>query len=146
MAAVGIVLFAGFAYLVTHSKNRDVKRRWRFSIFWGVTSGALLSILFGLFSVLALFADEKAIGYMEVFRSIRSPMDLIAGIVLFIVYPVLIGLPFAFLITIGTYWRQLGMGDLFINQLLYPVKKHPSDQSPDSIIDRLRTFIAKFID
>lgn len=33
LAVVGVILYAGFAYLVAHSKNIDVKRRWRFSIF-----------------------------------------------------------------------------------------------------------------
>lgn len=111
-----------------------------------MVSGALLSILFGIFSLLALFGEKNALGYMEVFRSIRSPMDWVAGIILLFAHPILIGLLFCFIVTFGIYWRQLGMNDLFVNQLLHPVKKHPSDQAPDSIIDRVRTLIAKFIE
>jgi len=72
-------------------------------------------------------------------------LDLFTGIVQFLSYPVLLTLPLVLLVTFGTYWKQLDMGDLFINQLLYPVIKHPSDQSPGGIFDRVRTFLAKLI-
>ena len=84
---------------------------------------------------------------MTLLKHSSSSLDLFMGIVLFLAYPVLISLPFVFLVTFGTYWKQLGMGDLFINQLLYPVKKHFSDQSTtNSVFDRMRSFIAKLID
>jgi len=146
IVSIGVVLYAGFAYLVAHSKNIEVKRRWRFSILSGVSFGVFTSIIFGIISVLALFGDENELGYMVAFKSPRSLLDLFIGIFSFLVYPVFISLPFVFLVTFGTYWKQLGMGDLFINQLLYPVIKHPSDQSPDGIFDRVRAFIAKLID
>jgi hypothetical protein len=145
LAAVGVVLYTGFAYLVTHSKNIEVKRRWRYSILCGVSFGVFTSIMFGVVSVLALFGDESELGYMTAFKSPRNPLDLLMGIFSFIVYPVLISLPFAFLVTFGTYWKQLNMGDMLINHLIYPIKKHPSDQSPDTIFDRVRAHIAKFI-
>ena len=146
IAPIGIILYAGFAYLVARSKSIEVRRRWRYSILWGVSSGMVLSIFFGVGSIVALWGNESEMGYMAVFRSLKSPLDLFTGMVLFLTYPVLIGLPFAFLVTLGTYWKQLGMGDMFINQLLYPVIRHPSDRSPDGIFDRVRTFIAKLID
>ena len=83
---------------------------------------------------------------MAVFRSPNNPLDIFIGIVLFLVNPVLIALPLVFLITFSTYGKQLRMGDMLINQLLYPVIKHPSDRSPDGVFDRVRTFIAKLID
>jgi len=146
IASIGAVLYAGFAYLVAHSNNIEVRRRWRYSILWGVTFGVFTSILFGILSVLGLLGSENELGYGAAFKSPRSLLDLFIGIFSSLVAPVIISLPFVFLITVGTYWKQLGMGDYFINQLLYPVKKHFSDQSTDSIFDRVRTFIAKLID
>ena len=58
IASIGIVLYAGFAYLVTRSKNAEVRRRWRYSILWGVSSGVFTYILFAAISVLAFFGDE----------------------------------------------------------------------------------------
>jgi hypothetical protein len=146
IAIIGIILYAGFAYLVAHSKHVEVRRRWRYSILWGVLCGAFLFILFGIGSVLALFGDEDTLGYMAAFRSVRGPLGLFKGILFFLAYPVLISLPFIFLITFVTYWKQSDMGDMFINQLLYPVKKHPSDQSSNSVFEQIRSFITKLID
>jgi len=122
ITSIGVILYAGFAYLVAHSKNIEVRRRWRFSILWGVSFGVFTSIFFGIVSVLALFGDENELGYMAVFKSPRTLLDWFIAIFSFLVYPVLISLPFVFLVTFGIYWKQLGMGDYFINQLLYPVK------------------------
>ena len=133
IASIGIILYACFAYLVAHSKNKEVRRRWRYSILWGVSFGIFASVLFSILSVLTLLSDENK---SDLFTSIFSSL----------VSPVIIILPFVFLVTFDTYWKQLGMGDMFINQLLYPVKKHPSDKSPDSFFDRAKTFIAKIID
>ena len=139
IASIGVALYAGFAYLVAHSKNIEMRRRWRYSILWGVTFGVFTSILFGILSVLSLLGAA--------FQSPRSLLDLFPGIFSSLVTPVILSLPFVFLVTFGTYWKQLGMGDLFINQLLYPVKKHFSDQSTtNSVFDRMRSFIAKLID
>lgn len=146
ITTIGVVLYAGFAFLVAHSKNMEVRRRWRFSILSGVFFGAVISILFGLASILAVFGDENELGYMTVFRYPSNSLALFTGIVQFLSYPVLLSLPLVLLVTFGTYWKQLGMGDLFINQLLHPVMKHPSDQSPNSIFDRVKTFLAKLID
>src|SRR4030095_3335714 len=145
-ALLGVSLYAGFAYLVAHSNNVDVRRRWRYSILWGVSSGVVISIFFGVGSILVLLGNESELGYMAVFRSLRSPLDLFTGIVLFLVYPVLISLPIILIVTFGTYWQELSRGDLLINRLLCPVKKHPSDQASDSIFDQVRTSIAKLID
>jgi hypothetical protein len=146
MVSIGIILYACFAYLVAQSKIVEVRRRWRYSILWGVFLGAFVSILFALLSVLAFFGDQNELGYMAAFRSPISLLNLFIGIILFLAYPVLIGLSFAFLFTFVTYWQELQRGDMFVNRLLYPVKKHPSDNSSDSVFDQARTFIAKFVD
>jgi ABC-type Fe3+-siderophore transport system permease subunit len=147
VASIGVILYIGFAYLVVRSKNIETKRRWRYSILSGVCFGASLSILFGIGSVFfVLFGDENGLGYMTIFRSLRSPLDFLKGILFFLTYPVLISLPFVFLVTFDTYWKQLRMGDMFINQLLYPSIRHPSDRSPDGLFDRVRAFITKLID
>ena len=146
IASIGIILYVCFAYLVVHSKNIEVRRRWRYSILWGVSSGVIIAILFGIVSILALFVDEGDLGFMTLINYPRSSSDLFTGIVLFFMYPALISIPTVFFITFITYWNEIQRGDLFVNRLLYPVKKHPSDKSPDSNFDKVRTFIAKLID
>ena len=133
IASIGIILYACFAYLVAHSKNIEGRRRWRYSILWGVSFGVFASVLFSILSVLTLLSDEnKSDFFTSIFSSLVSPVIII--------------LPFVFLVTLGTYWKQLGLGDYFINQLLYPVIKHPSDQSPGGVVDWVKAIIAKLID
>jgi hypothetical protein len=146
IAAIGVILYVGFAYLVNRSKNIEVKRRWRYSILWGVSYGVFAFILLCILSVLALFGDENEFGYMVAIRSSRSPLDFFIGIVLFFVYPVLISLPLVFLITLVTYGKELQNSDMFVNSILNPAYKHFSDRSPDSVFERLRIIIANFVD
>jgi len=146
IASIGVILYAGFAYLVVRSKNTEVKRRWRYSILCGVSFGVILAILFGIISILVLFVDVGNLGFMALIKHPRNSSDLFTGIVLYLVYSVLINLPVVSFVTFGTYWNEIQCGDMFINRLLYPVKKHPSDGSPDGVFDKMRTFIAKLID
>jgi hypothetical protein len=127
-------------------KDKETRRRWRYAILWGVSFGIFIYLSVEIISILVLFGDESQLGYVAVFKSLRNPLDLFMGIALFLLYPLLISLPFGLIITLGTYWQELRRGDLLINRLLYPVKKHFSDQSPDNILEQLRILVAKFID
>ena len=124
---IGVILYIAFAYLVMHSKNTDVRRRWRYSILRGVSFGVLISILFDIISSLILFVDDGDLGFMSLIRHPGSPSDFFTGIDLFLTYPVLISVPAIYFVTFVTYWKEIQRGDLFINRLLYPVKKHPSN-------------------
>jgi len=53
---------------------------------------------------------------------------------------------FALFITFAMYFRELQNGDLFINRLLYPSQKHPSDESSENILGRIRRYIATLVD
>jgi hypothetical protein len=146
IALIGVALYAVFVYLVAHLKNVDTRRRWRYSILCGVSSGVFSSVLFGIGFVLALFVDVNQLGFMILLKHPRSIVDIVTGIILFLTYPVLISVPLVFIVTIGTYINQLQLSDLNVTHLLYPVKKHPSDQSPDDIFTQVRIFIAGLID
>ena len=143
---MGIMLYAVFAYLVAHSKNIDTKRRWRYSILWGVSSGVFISFIFGVVFVWAFFIDVSQSGFMVLLKQPKNKTDLFAGIILFLTNPILISLPLVFIVTFGTFIKQLGLNDFNTAYLIYPVKKHPSDQSLDNIFTRIRIFIVGFIE
>ncbi|SRR5258706_11495697 len=145
ITSVGVILYAGFAYLVTRSKNMEVKRRWRYSILCGFSFGVIIAILFGIISILVLFVDEGDLGFMTLIKHPRNSSDLFIGIVLFLIYPVLISVPTVFFVTLGTYLQELQRGDMFVNQLLYPPYKHFSDKDPESVFERIRKFVSRFL-
>jgi hypothetical protein len=146
-ALLGVVLYAGFAYLVAHSKDMEVRRRWRYSILWTISPN-ILSFIIGLVIVFGvdLYVDESNSGVYSLNQISKNLIDISTGIILMLPSIVLILLFIIFLLTLATYMRERNSGDLNINRILCPAYKHPSDQSPDSIFERIRIFIAKLID
>lgn len=143
---MGIALYAVFAYLVAHSKNIDTRRRWRYSILWGVSFGVIFSIFFSSIFVLGLFVDIYQSGFMTLVKQSKSILDLFTTIIFLFTPSILINLPVVFIGTFGTYTKELSSSDLNVTRLLYPVQKHPSDQSPDDISTKARKLIVSFVD
>lgn len=145
VAFIGLTLYAGFAYVITRTRRVDVRRRWKYSILVGTTFAILSSVVLNFIFLSALFVDGNNLGFMVLFNKPRDLTDIFTGLILFLVYPILINIPLMFLITLTEYISQVRTGDLIINHILYPVEKHSSDKSPDSIFARIRKIASKLI-
>lgn len=146
ITVMSIALYVVFAYLVAHSKIVDTRRRWRYSILWGVSIGVINFILLGFVFVLGLFTDINQSGFAMLLNNPMRTSDLFISIILVLMNPILISVLIVFIFTFGTYINELRFSDLHVTHLLYPIKKHPSDQSPDDIFTQVRNFVANLID